>query len=205
MFAFARTQATSWASVTFSFLSSAHVPPASSWSLGPGQPASLRRRWLHSAAFPALQASACRRFQDDIAGIPSLLEYSHALQSPHLDQAIHNRRVAFADARLWSLARCNHHCFGNGRVHRHRFGATRLACPLCMSHDDSLEHALLSCQGTADLRGVWLQRTCIQQVFTEPLSMSVLFRPSASLPSQVIWANVSYVAQVCRRRERCNS
>ena len=205
VFAFARTQATSWASVTFSSLSRAHVPFASSWGVGPGQPASLRRRWLHSAAFPALQASACGRFRDAIARLPSLLEYSHVQPSPHLDQAVHNRRVAFADARLWSLARCGHHCFGDGRVHRHRFGAARLTCPLCMSHDDNLAHALLACQGTADLRGVWLRRTCIQPAFAEPLSWSVLFRSSASLPSHVIWANVSYVAQVCRRRELCNS
>ena len=94
MFAFARTQATSWASVTFSSLSRAHVPFASSWGVGPGLPASLRRRWLHSAAFPALQASACGRFRDTIAGSPSLLEYSRAQLSPHFDKAVHNGRVA---------------------------------------------------------------------------------------------------------------
>ena len=202
VFQYARQQRHSWASWAESSFHSALVPSASRWGLGPGQPASLRNRWLRAAAYPALRACSIRRFRSAVARIPSLQEYSRLQPSPCLNPAVHNRRVAFADSRLWGLARCGHHPFCDGRSYRHRHGDDSIQCPFCWSQVDSLNHAIIACPGFVDLRALWLRRTNSQANQLEDVWGRIVFQAN-SLPANVVAANISFVAQVCRRRELC--
>ena len=197
VFHYARRHGQSWAAWAFASLSAHGVPDAALRGIGPGQPPSLRHTWLRQDVGPALRAASNRRFQDSARGILSLHTYLALQSRPHLLMAVHNRRVSSSDARQWGLARCGHHIFSDGRISRHGAGASH--CLFCDAEDGSLCHALAVCPATADLRQSWAFRTGFAPYPNLDAFMRALLSSSASNSLHVNAANISLIAQVCRR------
>ena len=202
VFHYARRHGQSWAAWASASFSAHCVPAAALRGVGPGQPPGLRHAWMRQDVMPALRAASNRRFQESAREISSLHAYLAIQPCPQLITNIHNRRVSANDAREWGIARCGHHIFSDGRISRHRSATSY--CLSCEDHDGSLSHALAACPATADLRRVWALRTGLAPCPNPSAFLHSLLSVSASTSLQVSAANVSLVAQVCRRASLAN-
>ncbi|CAE8633289.1 unnamed protein product [Polarella glacialis] len=156
VFQYALTRGSSWASLAAASLGAAGALASQVWNVGLGAPPLVSRRWRRDAVEPALACASQRRFPEAARSLDSLRAYLAVQPLLLLHTAIHNRRVPAADAREWGFARCGHHVFADGRVSRHSVSDMR--CFFCDGLICSLNHVLVLCPATADLRSAWCRR-----------------------------------------------
>ena len=115
-------------------------------------------QWRRSVVRPFLQRDALTLYRAELTAVPSLrpfLEYQ-----PHLVCAsqVHGGRLAPHVVREWTLARCGHHPFPDGRNARHRASAdphgAQQSC-LCGNPSWSLLHGLRHCSLFDMQRQTW--------------------------------------------------
>ena len=187
VFAYASSNHNSWASCVRGLLSEASVPAMASAGVAAGASRAVCRSWCQSA-YPALERSSIRRCLQSAHEMDSLAEYLQYHPEVGMLRAVHSRRVSFADAREWDLARCGHHWCSDGRLSRH-IGLSE-HCGLCPSSGGTLAHTLLECPGTADLRSFWIAQQATS------LTLRNLFEVASM---QNVPAAVHFVARAVRR------
>ena len=190
VFAYASSKSNSWASSVRGLLSQAGVPVMAAAGIGPGAPRTVCHRW-RQLAYPALERSSALRCLRSAEEIGSLSEYLLYRPQGGMSAAVHNRRISFADAREWGLARCGHHWCSDGRLARHSLLPER--CGLCPASHGTLAHTLFECPGTADLQQAWIAREGRQ---VAAYTLSYLFGVASS---QNVPEGVQFVARACRR------
>ena len=166
----------------------------------PGAPRQVEQRWTQQAVHSSVQGAFVRECRRQTLAMPSLAEY-HQLHPTHsLDNFVHNRRVPFQDARVWGLARCGHHWFGDGRLARH--AGLPSSCLFCHASDGSFAHALLECPGFTDLRQRWLSTRSSQAMPRNRCALiEELFADLRHNSSGQVAINCRFVAYAYRRAE----
>ena len=200
--AHARAQPRSWLSTTLAALSAVGVPGPSEWGVGPGAPRGVAARWCHVGARRALGAHFQRHYRAGLAALPSLHSFATWVPTPVLDRRVHNRRIHAAAAREWTLARCGHHPFTDGRASRHA-AQSHGVCP-CGASADTFLHAVRSCPLHAPARTAWALRLALPAGFVsrecDAALLRVLFDTAPPVPAGRVRANVAFVASLCSVR-----
>ena len=129
----------------------AHVAPRSTYG----------RRLRHVEMVVSRYSNAT--YDAALLATESLSSLAHWQPVPNLHTIVYGRHVLPVLARYWGLARCGHHCFGDGRSARHRGDAPR-PCRFCAHERDSLHHALLECNAHRIWRERWQARTAHQSL-----------------------------------------
>lgn len=158
-------------------------------------------RWCTQAVAPQLRATSSARYCAAMSLVSDMDRYRFVQPTPHLNRSVYGRGTDSDSARLWSLARCGHHCFADGRAARHSRLSSATRCRFCASGTDSLLHALLECSACADVRGHWASRRSVCMRARRDTSVA-LFDTSACTARDVA-NNVAFVAAVCRRAAAC--
>ena len=142
------------------------------------------------------------RYRLELAAVPSLRTY--LAYQPHLVCAtqVHGGRLAPHVVREWTLARCGHHPFPDGRTARHcSSGGAEQPC-LCGSPHWSLIHGLRVCPLFGEQRRGWMlpmqrSRVDVAQVSNDDfLRLIFMLQHPLNSPSLVL-AHVRFVASVC--------
>ena len=199
--AYARSQPSSWLSATLADLLAVGIPAPSLCGLGPGAPRGVVAQWCH-AARRVLGACFQRRYQRGVAALPSLSVFASCVPAPALDRRVHNCRIHPAAAREWTLARCGHHPFADGRAARHAAQSHGI-CP-CGLGADTFLLAVRSCPLHALARAAWAQRLAVPVAWasgaTDATLLRLLFATEPAAPAGRVRANVAFVAAVCCTR-----
>ena len=199
--AYAQTQPSSWLSSTLANLSACGVPLPSAWGIGPGVPRSAVANWCRNASSHTLGAHFLRRYAQDFAAIESLSVFQACVPRPLLDRRIHNTRISAGAAREWTLARCGHHPFTDGRPSRHVAQAHGICA--CGNAADVFMHAVRSCPVHAHARAEWLQRIGLAAElsnFSDEELLRMLFDTASAPATAWIRAHVAFVASLCVSR-----
>ena len=149
---------------------------------------------------PTLYRRASAASQAEVAAVPSLRMFARCHPSLSFCAAIHCSRLSSSHVREWTLARCGHHPFMDGRSARHR----SLTHPcLCGTDACNFSHALRTCALYAPWRQAWLQRchsfglTHVEHLSDDAL-LQLLFSPHhPNNTIGVMSAHVQFVAGVC--------
>ena len=147
------------------------------------------------------QGDAFKLYHAKLAVVPSLrpfLEYP-----PHLVCAsqVHGGRLGPNIAREWTLARCGHHPFPDGRNARHRASADPQQSCLCGNPSWNLFHKLRHCSLIDMQRQTWKlhMRSCaaiIAQLSNEDFLRLIFLPLHPSNAPPLIAAHVHFVACV---------
>ena len=156
-----------------------------------------------SSYLSLLQREAHSQYRSEVAAVPSLSPFSQ--HQPHLLRArhVHAGRNSPLLVREWTLARCGHHPFPEGRSARHSAAGVLQHPCLCGCPQWTLLHGLRVCPVFHSQRQTWLHRMRYCQVDTAGLSdddfLSLIFMPHHANNSQpVVAAHILFVAHVCR-------
>ena len=155
VFRYALRVPNSWAHATASSLSSAGITLPAAFGVVPGCAPRFVKRWKERCVRPALTTTSFRMRQAESSQLPSLATFFQCHPGLDFCSSIRSSRLPASLIREWTLARCGHHPFLDGRAARHR--ALHVPC-LCGSDDWSLCHALRRCPIFSSLRSAWLQR-----------------------------------------------
>ena len=200
--AYARSQPTSWLSATLSQLSALGVPAPADWGVGPGAPPTVTRQWCRMAVQRALATNWQRTYRREIESRASLCLFAACVPRPVLERRVHNCRVHAATAREWTLARCGHHPFADGRAHRNVPGCHGVCA--CGGALDTFAHALRACPLHSEARALWLTRAAlaIEQVaaLCDFDLLRLLFDVTAAPTAARVRAHIASVASVCSLR-----
>ena len=181
-------------------LRSAGVTLPAEFGLGPGSDVSILQRWRHSCVRPALDGVGLRLRRAEASQVASLATFLQCHPNLDFSPCIHASRLPSSVVREWTLARCGHHPFLDGRVARHR----NLDHPcLCGYADWSLIHALRTCPLFLHLRRTWLQRLQSRHYDVDLLSddslLRFIFAPHGMGNTRSsAHAHVLFVAGVCQ-------
>jgi hypothetical protein len=110
--------------------------------------------------------------------------------------ALHSSRLPTSVVREWTLARCGHHPFADGRSSRH--AQTEEQFCLCGGEACTLLHALRACPLFATPRCAWTQRLSSTELraVSHASDEDFLYLLFASRNAPV-FAHVVFVAEVC--------
>ena len=181
-------------------LRSAGVTLPAEFGLGPGSDVSLLQRWRHRCVRPALDGIGLRLRRAEASQVASLATFLQCHPNLDFSPCIHASRLPSSVVREWTLGRCGHHPFLDGRVARHR--NLDYTC-LCGSADWSLIHALRTCPLFLHLRRAWLQRLQSRHYDVDLLSddslLRFIFAPHGMGNTRSsAHAHVLFVAGVCQ-------
>ena len=181
-------------------LRSAGVTLPAEFGLGPGSDVSLLQRWRHRCVRPALDGVGLRLRRAEASQVASLATFLQCHPNLDFSPCIHASRLPSSVVREWTLARCGHHPFLDGRVARH--SNLDYTC-LCGSADWSLIHALRTCPLFLHLRRTWLQRLKSRHYDVDLLSDDSLLRfilapHGMGNTRSSAHAHVLFVAGVCQ-------
>ena len=166
----------------------------------PGSDVSILQRWRHSCVRPALDGVGLRLRRAEASQVASLATFLQCHPNLDFSPCIHASRLPSSVVREWTLARCGHHPFLDGRVARHR----NLDHPcLCGYADWSLIHALRTCPLFLHLRRTWLQRLQSRHYDVDLLSddslLRFIFAPHGMGNTRSsAHAHVLFVAGICQ-------
>ena len=133
------------------------VAPPPSWGIGPCTPISVVHSWLRHVKEVVCRYSHAA-YHAALLATESLSSFAQWQPLPNLPAIVDCRHVLSVFAWYWGLARCGHHCFGDGRSARHRGDAPR-PCRFCAHESAPLHHALLERNAHRILRERWQDRT----------------------------------------------
>ena len=139
----------------------AGIPLPRLWSLVPGGDARQVARWSRHAVRPVLLHRAQSQYRGEWMAMPSLAGYAVFQPRLHGGNNIHFSRLPSSLLREWTLARCGHHTFQDGRSARH---AHRHPECLCGTPCRTLLHAIRVCPLFDIQRHTWLERLGLQRV-----------------------------------------
>ena len=119
VFNFAQTQPHSWAYEVAQSLNQYCISLHSSCGNFPGASEQLVSRWIQHHVPPALQRVAQSQYHCELAAVTSLADY--AVFQPRLvgGNCPHECNIPTSIVRDWTLARCGHHPFADGRSALH--------------------------------------------------------------------------------------
>ena len=175
------------------------VMSPASYGVLPGS--GLRRvwQWTRHQVVQTLQQRAHASYRAELLAVPSLANYAVYQPRLHCLVSIHSSGLPISAVREWTLARCGHHPFTDGRSARH----SHRTDSLCLCGDQcNLLHAIRACPLLASQRRHWLTRLGLQRVpqFGDDELLRWSFDPSLVLNSRSsVNAHVHYVAAICRR------
>ena len=201
VFRYALRMPGSWAHDTSNKLRSAGVTLPDAFGVVPGCAPSVLERWTHRRVRPALDASSFRMRRAEVIQLESLAIFVECHPTLDCCSDFHGSRLPISSVREWTLARCSHHPFLDGRIARHR--ARSFPC-LCGSSDWSFIHALRSCPLFHSLKSAWLQSLqCLGHnrvlQFSDEMLMRLLFAPASMRNARAsIAAHVTFVAGICQ-------
>ena len=197
VFNFAQTQPHSWAYEVAQSLNQYGISLPSSWGIFPGASEQLVSRWIQHHVRPALQRVAQSQYHCELAALTSLADY--AVFQPRLGggNCIHESNIPTSIVRDWTLARCGHHPFADGRSARHSLMRHQVC--LCGTGQWEFLHALRYCPLLNDQRRRWLQRLGLQHV--PPIQdwdlVRWIFDPQLMSTNAVMSAHVRFIASIC--------
>ena len=177
------------------------VAAPSQCGVGPGVPNSVTAAWCRQAVVPTLATRAQLDYERDVAALDSLSVFRQCVPRPCLDRRVHNSRVSAAAAREWTLARCGHHPFADGRSSRHA-GLSHGLCA-CGNAEDTFLHAVRDCNLHVEARAMWVERVGLSVALASiasPNLQRMLFDTTAAPSSPWVRATVALVASVCAAR-----
>ena len=198
VFNFALSRPGSWAYETAQTLHQDGVMSPASYGVLPGS--GLRRvwQWTRHQVVQTLQQRAHASYRADLLAVPSLANYAVYQPRLHCLVSIHSSGLPISAVREWTLARCGHHPFTDGRSARH----SHRTDSLCLCGDQcNLLHAIRACPLLASQRRHWLTRLGLQRVpqFGDDELLRWIFDPSLVLNSRSsVNAHVHYVAAICQ-------
>eukprot|EP00439_Symbiodinium_sp_Y106_P021066 s9111_g2.t1 len=156
VFNFALQRPGSWAHGVSQGLRDAGIPLPRLWSLVPGGDARQVAHWSRHAVRPVLLHRDHSQYCAELMAMPSLADYAVFQPRLHGGNNIHSSRLPSSLLREWTLARCGHHPFQDGRIARHapRQGSE---C-LCGAPRSTFPHAIRVCPLFDTQRHTWLER-----------------------------------------------
>ena len=127
------------------------APPA--WGMSPGCSVSTVSAWRRMCPSWDRHAAVARRAK--VAAVPSLSLFAVCHPKPNFCPSVHCSRVSTSIVREWTLARCGHHPFLDGRSARHRSPVRSCVCGAAAW---SFVHALRACPLFEPRRRAWTHR-----------------------------------------------
>ena len=136
----------------------------------------------------------------DAVKLPNSRRFRFLASAIWIFGSAHCSRLPGSVIREWTLARCGHHPFMDGRAARHR--GLRYPC-LCCAADWSFIHAVRSCPMFLHWRNVWSRH--LQSLghavdhFSDDALLRFLFSPNGRGNIRAsIAARMSFVASICQ-------
>ena len=201
VFRYALGRQGSWAQQVSTSLCENGIDMPHLWGVSPGCSPRALAVWQRRCMRPALHRNAVAACRNEVAAMPSLRLFAQCHSHMTFCSYVHNSRLQSSVVREWSLARCGHHPFMDGRTARHR--SQNLPC-LCGDDDWSFLHATRVCPIFASWRDVWLRRCEAAGVhgveqFADAAFLQLLFTPHDRRNSiSLMSAHLSFVAAVCQ-------
>ena len=199
VFNFALQQPGSWAHSVSQTMRDSGIPLPRSCGLLPGAGARQVAHWSRHAVRPVLLQRAHAQYRGELMALPSLADYAVYQPLLHSGNNIHFSRLPSSLLREWTLARCGHHPFQDGRIARH---AQRDASDcLCGAPTCTLLHAIRECPLFDTQRHTWVERLSLRRVplFGDAELLRWIFDPHP-VPNNhsAVNAHVHYVASICQ-------
>ncbi len=204
VFRYALRVPNSWAHATANSLRSVGVTLPSAFGVVPDCAPRSTERWKKCCVNPALATTSLRMRRAESSQLPSLATFLQCHPGLDFCADVHCSRLPATLVREWTLARCGHHPFLDGRAARHR--ALRQPC-LCGSDGWTLIHALRSCPLFSSWRSTWLQRLHSLGLdgvdrLTDNMFLRLIFSTHAMRNARsAIAAHVSFVAGICQAQK----
>ena len=147
VFRYALEQQGSWAHGVVASMRELGIDLPPLWGLFPRcSPNAVFTAWTRPCMLPTLYWRASAASQAEVDAAPSLRMFARCHPNLSFCTAIHCLRLFSSHVREWTLARCGHHPFMDGRSARHRFLVHPCLCGAHVKHlsDDALLQLLLS-------------------------------------------------------------
>ena len=205
VFAVAQEAPGSWAFAVRQSLEELHINSPEAWHIGPGVPHDVVHTWLVHAVRPALHAWSSHWYRLEASVTASLALFLQWQPVPGLHPWALGAPVPRSALRAWTLARCGHHDFSDGRSSHHR--QVPMESCVCGLGPDTLCHAIHDCELYAQPRAAWLVslgHPLASSLWSAPVSsiLDILFNPLHGLNTPgAVSAHIRFLAAVTRLRQ----
>ena len=152
VFRYALCQQHSWAQEVSNHMRDCGIHAPHVRGVSPGCNRSTVAAWRRRCMCPALDRHAAAARRAEVAAVPSLRLFAECHPRLRFCPNVHSSRVSTSIVREWTLARCGHHPFLDGRSARHRSQAQPCLCGAAVW---SFVHALRSCPLFVPWRRAW--------------------------------------------------
>ena len=190
VFRYALGQEHSWAQEVSKNMRDCGIHAPHVWGVSPGCSGRTVAAWRRHCMCPALDRHAVAARRAEVAAVPSLRLFAECHPGLNFCPHVHSSRVSASTVREWTLARCGHHPFLDGRSARHR---SQIRPCLCGAAVWSFVHALRSCPLFVPWRRAWISRSHLFGLLQQ-------CRSAVSPPALCGWC-VSSPAFIARRLE----
>ena len=194
VFRYALGQEHSWAQEVSKNMRDCGIHAPHVWGVSPGCSGRTVAAWRRHCMCLALDRHAVAARRAEVAAMPSLRLFAECHPGLNVRPHVHSSRVSAFIVREWTLARCGHHPFLDGRSARHR---SQIRPRLCGAAVWSFVHALRSCPLFVPWRRLFGLRAVEQ--LPDDVFLHLLFLPKHHCNSVgLLSAHMHIVAGVCQ-------